>query len=373
MQQTWEDISFADLPMREELKAHHAYGAPQLDVPVRLNVNENPYPPSSALAERIALAVSEVALNANRYPDRDFTQLRVGLAAYLTHDTGVVLEADQVWAGNGSNEVLQQILQVFGGPGRTALAVTPAYPMYAEYCRTTFTQLHTLPRTEAFALDLPLTIATIKALQPSVILLTSPNNPTGTALSIDDIQAVLDVAPGMVVVDEAYAEFRRRGVASAVTLLPRHPRLIVSRTLSKAFKFAGGRVGYCACAAPVVEAIKLVRLPYHLSAFTQAAACAALAARDEMLSQVEMLKAERDETVTWLRSLGLKVADSDANFVMFGQFADPHWVWTELLRHGVLIREAGPQGYLRVSIGTAAEMAAFRSALVNAMDAERSR
>ena len=140
--------------------------------------------------------------------------------------------------------------------------------------------------------------------------------------------------------------------------------------MSKAFKFAGGRVGYCACAPAIVEALKRVRLPYHLSAFTQAAACAALVARDEMLSQVEAIKAERDSTVDWLRGLGLTVADSDANFVMFGEFADRHRIWSGLLRHGVLIRESGPPAYLRVSIGTGAEMAAFRAALLDVMSPE---
>lgn len=370
MRQAWKEISFADLPIREDLKFHQAYGAPQLDVPVRLNVNENPYPPSQGLIASIAEAIAEAGANANRYPDRDFVKLRASLADYLMHDTGVALDASQVWAANGSNEVLQQILQVFGGPGRTALAFTPAYPMYGEYCRTTFTQLHSLPRTENFAIDLDQTIDAIQSLQPRVIFLTSPNNPTGTALPIPDIQAILDVAPGIVVVDEAYGEFRRDGVASAVTLLPYYPLLVVSRTMSKAFKFAGGRVGYCACAAPIIEAIKLVRLPYHVSVFTQAAACAALAARDEMLSQVTTLKAERDATVSWLRKQGLQVADSDANFIMFGKFNESHLIWNELLRRGVLIREAGPSGYLRVSIGTAMEMAAFRDALLAAMQAD---
>ena len=370
MKQPWKEISFTDLPIREDLKLHQAYGAPQIDVPVRLNVNENPYPPSQELIASIAEAIAEAGANANRYPDRDFTKLRTSLATYLTHDTGVVLDASQVWAGNGSNEVLQQILQVFGGPGRTALAFTPAYPMYDEYCRTTFTRLHCFPRTENFTIDLDRAIDAIQSQQPSVIFLTSPNNPTGTALPIDDIQAILDVAPGIVVVDEAYGEFRREGVASAVTLLPHNPRLVVSRTMSKAFKFAGGRVGYCACAASIVEAIKLVRLPYHLSLFTQAAACAALAARDEMLSQVATLKAERDATVSWLRKLGLHVADSDANFVMFGQFNDRYQIWNELLCRGVLIREVGPRGYLRVSIGTTSEMTAFRTALLAAMHAD---
>ncbi|HIH2750414.1 histidinol-phosphate transaminase [Burkholderia aenigmatica] len=367
MQPPWKAVALSDLPLREDLKLQHAYGAPQLDVPVCLNVNENPYPPSPALVERIATAVADAAHAANRYPDRDFAELRSHLAAYLTHDTGVTVDASRVWAANGSNEVIQQILQAFGGPGRSALVFTPAYPMYDEYCRTTFTRLHTLPRTEDFALDLDQALDRIRAHQPSVVLLTSPNNPTGTALPIDDIRAILDVAPGVVVVDEAYAEFRRHGVPSATTLLPNHPRLVVTRTLSKAFKFAGGRVGYCACAPAIVEALKLVRLPYHLSAFTQAAACAALVARDEMLSQVETIKAERDSTVGWLRGLGLTVADSDANFVMFGEFADRHRIWSGLLRHGVLIRESGPPAYLRVSIGTAAEMAAFRAALLDVM------
>ncbi|CAB3760133.1 histidinol-phosphate aminotransferase [Burkholderia sp. MSh2] len=369
MQQAWTDIALPDLPLREDLRSLHAYGAPQLDVPVRLNVNENPYPPSPALVERIANAVADAARDANRYPDRDFAELRAHLAAYLTHDTGVAIDASRVWSANGSNEVIQQILQAFGGPGRAALAFTPAYPMYDEYCRTTFTRLHTLPRTEDFALDLDQAIDSIRTHRPSVVLLTSPNNPTGTALALDTIRAILDAAPGVVVVDEAYAEFRRQGVRSAVTLLPDHPRLVVTRTLSKAFKFAGGRVGYCACAPAIVAALKLVRLPYHLSALTQAAACAALVARDEMLSQVDAIKAERDSTVGWLRGLGLTAADSDANFVMFGKFADRHRIWNGLLRHGVLIRESGPPDYLRVSIGTAAEMAAFRAALLDVMSA----
>lgn len=371
MTQTWKEMAFGDLPIREDLKSQHAYGAPQLDVPIRLNVNENPYPPSPDLVARIAEAIAAVAKEANRYPDRDFAKLRESLAEYLRHDSGIPIAAKHIWAGNGSNEVLQHILQVFGGPGRTALAFTPAYPMYEEYCRTTFTHLHRVPRNARFEIDLAEAIDAIETVQPSVVFLTSPNNPTGTALSIDTIQAVLDVAPGIVIVDEAYAEFRRDGVPTAVSLLPDNPRLIVSRTLSKAFKFAGGRVGYCACAASIIEAIQLVRLPYHLSVFTQAAACAALAARDELLAQVATLKAERDATVAWLRGIGLRVADSDANFVLFGGFSDRHAIWNALLREGVLIRETGPNGFLRVSIGTAAEMGAFRHALQSALAEHR--
>lgn len=239
MRQIWKEISLEDLPVREDLKLYAAYGAPQIDVPIRLNVNENPYPPSQKLVASIAAAIAEAGTNANRSPDREFVKLRASLASYLTHDTGVALDASQVWAGNGSNEVLQQILQAFGGPGRTALTFTPTYPMYDEYCRTTFTQLHNVPRTESFAIDTLQAVDVIQSLQPNVIFLTSPNNSTGTALPMEDIQAILEVAPGIVVVDEAYGEFRRDGVASAVTLLPGNPRLVVSRTMSKAFKFAG--------------------------------------------------------------------------------------------------------------------------------------
>ena len=133
--------------------------------------------------------------------------------------------------------------------------------------------------------------------------------------------------------------------------------------MSKAFALAGARVGYLAADPAVIGALLLVRLPYHLSAVTQAVARAALAHRAEPLATVAKLRAERDDIVAWLRGRGLRVADSDANFVLFGEFADRHAVWQAVLDEGVLIRETGPAGWLRVSVGTAAEMAAFRAAL----------
>jgi histidinol-phosphate aminotransferase len=166
-----------------------------------------------------------------------------------------------------------------------------------------------------------------------------------------------------VVVDEAYAEFRRTGTPSALSLLDDHPRLVVTRTMSKAFAFAGARVGYLVAAPEVVDAVQLVRLPYHLSSVTQAVARAALARADELLARVEDLRRERDALVGWLRAHDLEVAESDANFVMFGRFADRHALWRALLDRGVLIREVGPEGWLRVSVGTPEEMAAFRTAL----------
>ncbi len=351
------------LPLRAELRGESPYGAPQLDVAVALNVNENPYPPSERVVAEIAAAAATAARTLNRYPDRDAVSLRADLASYLTADGGVGLDVDQVWAANGSNEIMLQLLQAFGGPGRTAVSFAPTYSMYPEYARDTHTAWVVGRRADDFTLDRPHALEMLAEHQPSVVLLASPNNPTGTALALADIEAVIAAAPGMVVIDEAYGEFRRAGVPSALSLLPTSPRLVVTRTMSKAFALAGGRLGYLAASRAVVEAVRIVRLPYHLSAVTQAVARVALANADELLHAVDDLRAERDRTVAWLRGIGLQAADSDANFVLFGTFPDRRAVWQGLLDRGVLIRETGPDGWLRVSIGTADEMATFRRAL----------
>ncbi len=357
------DWSLDALPLRDELRGQLPYGAPQLDVPYALNTNENPYPPSEVIAAEIGRAAADAARTLNRYPDRDALALRADLAAYLTADGGVPLGVEQVWAANGSNEVMLQLLQAFGGPGRTAVSFAPTYSMYPEYARDTHTSWVVGRRADDFSLDLPHALDVLAEHQPSVVLLASPNNPTGTALELDDIAALVEAAPGVVVVDEAYGEFRRAGVPSALTLLPSSPQLVVTRTMSKAFALAGGRLGYLAASPAVVEAVRIVRLPYHLSAVTQAVARVALAHAPELLAMVDELRGERDRTVEWLRGIGLQAAPSDANFVLFGTFADPHGVWQQLLERGVLIRETGPDGWLRVSIGTPEEMAAFRAAL----------
>ena len=347
------------LPLRPELVGQQPYGAPQLDVAVRLNVNENPYGPSPALARRIADDVAAAAPDLNRYPDREATALREALAGYLGHG----LTIDRVWAANGSNEVMLQILQAFGGPGRTAVSFAPTYSMYPEYARDTATRWVVGRRDEDFSIDHAEAIAVIKREQPTVVFLASPNNPTGTALDLDTVEAVCAAAPGVVVVDEAYAEFRRGGTPSALSLLDDYPNLAVTRTMSKAFAFAGGRLGYVAASAAFVDALRLVRLPYHLSSLTQVVARAALAHANELLARVDDLRIERDLTVEWLRRRGLEVADSDANFALFGVFADRAAVWQGLLDRGVLIRQTGPDGWLRVSIGTPDEMTAFKRAL----------
>ncbi len=351
--------SIADLPIRDDLRGRSPYGAPQLDVPVRLNTNENPYPPSPGLIEHLSRAVTAVAGSLNRYPDRDAVELRKDLADYL----GYGLTAGQIWAANGSNEIIQQILQAFGGPGRSAMGFEPSYSMHPIITAVSGTAWIDAHRDEDFGLEASAAVAAIEQHRPDVVFLTSPNNPTGTSLPLEAIEAVLRVAPGMVVVDEAYAEFRRAGTPSALSLLPGNQRLIVTRTMSKAFAMAGTRVGYLAADPTVIDALQLVRLPYHLSAVTQTVARTAIAHQAELLGAVDALRAERDALVAWLRGEGMEVADSDANFVLFGRFPDRRQVWQGILDHGVLIREVGPPEWLRVSIGTPEEMAAFRAAL----------
>ena len=376
----------ANLPLRPDLEGEAPYGAPEIDVPVRLNVNENPYPPSTAVIESIATAVARAAQGLNRYPERDFPRLREALADYLEAESGVHLTPEQIWAANGSNEVMLHVLQAFGGPGRTCLTFTPTYSMYPEYARDTLTDYATRPRRKDFTLDTDAAVAAIKELRPAVVILASPNNPTGTALPLEDIKRILEAARGhgpmlgaeigsparasdcVVVIDEAYAEFRRPGVPSALELVgPANPHLAVTRTMSKAFGAAGLRLGYLAADSALVDALRVVRLPYHLSAVTQAAALAALSHREELMAQVASLRDERDAFVAWLRGQGLTAHDSDANFVLFGPFPDRDAVWRRLLDAGVLIRVVGPEGFLRASIGTPAEMERLRRALVAAI------
>jgi histidinol-phosphate aminotransferase len=355
-----------ELPLRPELVGQQPYGAPQLDVPVCLNVNENPYPPSEQVINKIAAAVAEAARSMNRYPERDALGLRGDLARYLGHG----LTAEQIWAANGSNEVMLHVLLAFAGPGRRVLSFAPTYSMYPEYARDTHSEWYTAPRRDDFTIDSDAARSAIVDTRPDVVLVTSPNNPTGTAVSLDTLRAICEVAPGVVVIDEAYYEFARTGTPSALELLPDYSRLAVSRTMSKAFAFAAGRLGYLAAAPAFIEALRIVRLPYHLSALTQAAARVALAHAPEMLAKVDQLRQARDDLAGWLAGRGLLVAESDANFILFGRFADRHAVWQALLDRGVLIRETGPEGWLRVSAGTPSEMQAFKDALAAVLKTE---
>ncbi len=356
-----EEVSQAVLPLREDLRDKSPYGAPQLDVPLRLNTNENPYPPPAELVAEVAAATREAAEALNRYPDRDATALRADLAAYLRGATGVPLERENLWAANGSNEVLQQILQVFGGPGRAALGFEPSYSMHPIIAAGTRTEWLSAPRRADFSLDAERAAELVAEQAPDVVFVTSPNNPTGAAVPLADLRRVLAAAPGLVVADEAYAEFS--GEPSAAALLGEFPaKLLVSRTMSKAFAFAGGRLGYLAAAPAVVDALALVRLPYHLSVLTQAAARAALRHADATLGSVAELVAERDRVTQELRGLGFAPVSSDANFVLFGRFAAAARAWRAYVDDGVLIRDVGIDGHLRVTIGTPDENDEFLAA-----------
>lgn len=362
------------LPFRPELAGEEPYGAPQLEVPIALNVNENPFAPTEEIIADIASAVASAAATLNRYPDREATTLREKLAEYLKMECEVDLDVPQIWVANGSNEIMTHILLAFAGPGRSVLSASPTYSMYPEYARNAHSTWVDVPRLDDFTLDLDGLGEAIRTERPAVILLASPNNPTGTALSPAEIAQVLEMsrghgpkeAPGsdcLVVIDEAYAEFRRPGVASVMSLLGEHENLIVTRTMSKAFGAAGLRLGYAGAAQSVIDQLRIVRLPYHLSAITQAAACAALGHANHQLAQINLLRRERERLAERLEALGLDVAPSDANFLMFGTVENRHEVFEKLLAAGILIREVGPEGWLRVSIGTPQENDSFYTAL----------
>ena len=351
--------TLADLPIRDDLRGLSPYGAPQESVPIALNVNENTHPIPEDVATDIVTAIAAEILTINRYPDREFTGLRKALAGYLGHG----LVAENIWAANGSNEVLQQILQAFGGPGRSVLGFPPTYSMHSIIASGTGTRWVAAERDEGFEISPDTAVAAIEREKPDLVFFCSPNNPTGTPLSLETIAAAYEATAGIVVVDEAYAEFAREGTPSAITLLDGRPRLIVSRTMSKAFAFAGARLGYLAADPAVADALRLVRLPYHLSALTQAAATAALAHSDEMLAMVDDIKAQRDRLLIELPRLGFHAWPSASNFVLFGGVPEPHAVFEALLERGIIIRDLGIPGHLRVTAGTEAETTAFLEAL----------
>ena len=352
-------ISFSDLPIRDDLRGLTPYGAPQLHVPIQLNVNENTHGIPESVAHDIVESIALAILTVNRYPDREFTELRESLAAYL----GSGLTRDHVWAANGSNEVLQQILQAFGGPGRSVLGFPPTNSMHSIIAAGTGTRWIAGERDADYGLSPATVVDWINRTNPDIVFLCSPNNPTGTPLPIETIEAAYEASTGMVVVDEAYAEFIPDGVPQATSLLPGRERLIVSRTMSKAFAFAGARLGYLAADPAVSDALRLVRLPYHLSALTQAAAVAALRHAPEMLAMVDDIRVQRDRMIRELPALGYTAHESWANFVLFGGVSDPHRIFEELLSEGIIIRDIGIPNHLRVTAGTESETTSFLDAL----------
>ncbi len=348
-------ITLSDLPLRDDLRGQSPYGAPQLVVPVRLNTNENPHPPTQALIDDVTASVSAAAAELHRYPDRDAVALRTDLAAYVSAATGVPVGVENLWAANGSNEVLQQLMQAFGGPGRSAIGFVPSYSMHPIIAGGTQTEWIQALRAQDFSLDVDTAVAAITSSRPDIVFVTSPNNPSGQSVPLADIRRVLDaMAGGILIVDEAYGEFSSQ--ASAVALLDEYPaKLVVSRTMSKAFAFAGGRLGYLIASPAMIDAMLLVRLPYHLSVTTQAAARAALRHADDTLGSVATLIAERERVSKTLSEQGFRVIASDSNFVLFGEFADAAATWQRYLDAGVLIRDVGIPGFLRTTVGLAHE------------------
>jgi histidinol-phosphate aminotransferase len=357
------------LPLRESLAPLSAYGAPQVEAEATLNTNENPFSLSPELVSAIAARISQVAANLNRYPDRDAIELRSGLASYVNELSGTSLSASQVWAANGSNEIIQSLFLAFGD--RPAIGFIPSYSMHPLIARVTSTEWIDGKRRSDFSLDIDTAITQITQAAPALTFITTPNNPTGEAISIDDIEKIAQIVPGLLVVDEAYAEFSDQ--RSAVTLIEKYPQIVVIRTMSKAFSFAGARVGYLLAHPSVVDAMMLVRLPYHLSTLTQGAALVALDFKDELLSGVAMLRVERDRVASSLRELGLTVLPSQANFLLFTGFqtSSPQ-LWQEMLDRGILIRDVGLSGYLRTTIGTGAENDKFLHALRECLAKEKS-
>jgi len=352
-------VSLSDLPLRDDLKGASPYGAPQDPVRYALNVNENTHPIPEEVARDIVESLAHAVLGVNRYPDREFAELRGAFAGYLGHG----LTADHVWAGNGSNEVIQHVFQAFGGPGRRVLGFPPTYSMYPIIAAGTGTEWVTGARDERFRLSPETAVAAVERTDPDLVFLCAPNNPTGTPLPLETIEAVYAASRGIVFVDEAYAEFAPEGAPSALSLLAGRERLVVSRTMSKAFAFAGVRVGYLAADPAVTDALRLVRLPYHLSALTQAAALAALRHAPEMLAMVDDIRGQRDRLVTELTALGYDAHESGANFVLFEGVDDPGATFRALRERDILIRDVGLPGALRVTAGTEEETTYFLDAL----------
>ena len=351
------------LPLREELAPMSAYGAPQVEADASLNTNENPFSPSSELVKAIAARVTDIGSRLNRYPDREATELRTSLANYINSQSATSIDISNVWAANGSNEIIQSIFLAFGR--KSALGFTPSYSMHPLIAKVTATPWIDGTRRKDFTLDCDAAASQIESLRPTLTFITTPNNPTGSALLISEIEMLArstQLVGGLLVIDEAYAEFSSE--KSAITLIEKFPNVVVIRTMSKAFAFAGARVGYLVAHPSVIDAMRLVRLPYHLSALTQVAASAALEFSDELLATVQGLIAAREDLASELSALGLEVIPSCSNFLLFSGFkrasAD---VWKDLLDKGVLIRDVGLEGYLRVTIGNGAENKKFLMAI----------
>jgi histidinol-phosphate aminotransferase len=343
--------------IRDDLRGLQPYRAPQVDAPVRLNSNESPWPPPEGFVKDLAERVARLELN--RYPDREAGGLRSALGSRFTWP------GDGVWVANGSNEIIQTLLLAFGGAGRRVLIFSPTYAMYTHFSNLTATELVERPVDEPWVLDPSFVAAAVAEVDPAVTFVCSPNNPTGTAQSLDVVRAALEPGRGIVLLDEAYAEF---GGESATAILGRHDRLAVVRSFSKSWRLAGARIGYMLAHPWLIEALQIVRLPYHVSALTQACGEVAVRHAGAALSAVEEIVAERDRLSKELQRVReVEVFPSAANFLLFRTPLEGASLWKELADRGVLVRDfsstPGLERCLRVTVGTGEQNAAFVEAL----------
>lgn len=352
------------LPLRDDLKSLSPYGAPQLVDVVQLNTNENPFSLPEVVQQEIVSRIQEVAGNLNRYPDRDAVRLRAKLAEYVNLQSGTEFVVENIWAANGSNEILQTLFLACGGAGRKALGFTPSYSVHPLIAKITGTSWIAGARKDDFTIDVEIAVEQILSERPSLIFVTTPNNPSGTSTPLADISKLAQASArigALLVVDEAYAEFSSE--ASASLLIEKFPHVVSSRTMSKAFAFAGVRVGYLVAHPSVIDAVLVTRLPYHLSSLTQAAAEVAIDHASLMQSGIDELLSERDLLVKGLERLGWNALESSANFLLFSGFRGTSAnIWKEFLNRGILIRDVGLEGYLRVTVGTAPENHRFLAA-----------
>lgn len=345
------------IPPSDDQALGEGYHSPQVDVDVRLNTNESPYPPPRAFVDALAEAVTTLPLH--RYPDRRATALRAALGRL--HGVG----PDQVFAANGSNEALQTLLSTYGGPGRRAAVFEPTYTLHAHIARLTRTDVVVGERQPDFRLDPGEVKRVLSEARPEITFLCSPNNPTGGAEAAETVAEVLELAPGLVVVDEAYGQF---APWSALELVADGVGLVVVRTYSKTWSMAAARLGYLVGPAPLVSELERRALPYHLDAVKQAAGRLALGYRSEMEARVALLTQERARVAAALAALPLEAWPSDANFILFRPLAkEGEEVWRALVERSVLVRNCSSwprlSGCLRVTVGTPEENDAFLSAL----------
>lgn len=346
------------LPLKSALSDSSVYGAPQISQVIKLNTNENPFPLPAKVVSEISEEIKQVATDLNRYPDRDAISLRQSLATYICKDVSGI-NIDNIWAANGSNEILQQLFLAYASG--LCLGFTPSYSVHPLIAKITSSSWKSSPLTQEFKLDADALISAINKENPSLIFITTPNNPTGGVVKyevLEKIAASLLDKKTLLVIDEAYAEFSTE--KTAVNLIQKYPQVVVVRTMSKAFAFAGARVGYLVANKAVIDGLKIVRLPYHLSSLTQAAALIALKNTELMQGQITQIIKSREIVKNGLEKLGLKVVDSGANFLFFTGFKQgSDQLWQQLLDQQVLVRDVGYPAFLRVSIGTESENEKF--------------